>query len=125
MDYTAQRNFALKERNERVMRERLIYIRKKSRIKKFFRTNIVVEVKDNNFNIDFINKTINDVDEADIGKPKSDYDLEYCQKISDELFLRLATHFVDSDIKITTTESSGSAITTHYRNHKPNLVIKI
>ena len=38
---------------------------------------------------------------------------------------QLSAVFSDSDIKITTTESSGSAITTHYRNHKPNLVIKI
>lgn len=125
MDYTAQRELAMRERNERVMSESLVFIRKKTRIKNFFRTNIQVECKDGVLAVNHINDAISDVEKSDIGNPKGDYDLYYCQKISDELFLRLSKHFADSDIKITTSESSGSAITTHYRSYKPSLTIKI
>jgi hypothetical protein len=125
MDYTEQRTLAMKERKQRVLEQSLIYVRKKSRIKNFFNTSIEVECKNNNFDISVINQVIKDVNQADIGKPKCDDDLNFCSKISDELFQRLANHFVDSDIKITTTESSGGAITKHYRSYKPSLSIKI
>lgn len=125
MNYTEQRNIALKDRNQRVMEQSLVYVCKESRIKNFFRTSIQVECRNNEFDIDMLNQAIKDVNQADIGKPKCDDDLNYCSKISDELFQRLANHFVDSDIKITTTESSGGSITKHYRSYKPSLTIKI
>jgi LPS O-antigen subunit length determinant protein (WzzB/FepE family) len=125
MNYIEQRNIALKDRNQRVMEQSLVYVCKESRIKNFFRTSIQVECRNNEFDIDMLNQAIKDVNQADIGKPKRDDDLNYCSKISDELFQRLANHFVDSDIKITTTESSGGAITKHYRSYKPSLTIKI
>jgi len=125
MEYSAQRNLALKERNDRVMRESLIYIRKKTRIKNFFTANIQVESLDGILDAKPINQAIKDIEASDIGKPKADDDLQYCQRISDELFLRLSNHFADSDIKITVAESSGSAVITHYRSTKPSLTIKI
>jgi hypothetical protein len=125
MNYIEQRNIALKDRNQRVMEQSLVYVCKESRIKNFFRTSIQVECRNNEFDIDILNQAIKDVNQADIGKPKRDDDLNYCSKISDELFQRLANHFVDSDIKITITESSGGAITKHYRSYKPSLTIKI
>jgi hypothetical protein len=125
MNYIEQRNIALKDRNQRVMEQSLVYVCKESRIKNFFRTSIQVECRNNEFDIDMLNQAIKDVNQADIGKPKCDDDLNYCSKISDELFQRLANHFVDSDIKITTTESGGGSITKHYRSYKPSLTIKI
>ena len=125
MNYIEQRNIALKDRNQRVMEQSLVYVCKESRIKNFFRTSIQVECRNNEFDIDMLNQAIKDVNQADIGKPKSDDDLNYCNKISDELFQRLANHFVDSDIKITTTESGGGSVTKHYRSYKPSLTIKI
>lgn len=120
-----QREVALKERNERVLKNSLVYIKRKSRIKNFFRTTISVESIDGVLSdVDVIDQAITDVQLLPI-RPEHDADLVFCQKICDALFMKLAVHFADSDIKITTSESSGSAITVHYRSSKPNLTVKI
>lgn len=120
--YTEQRKQMLAERNERVMHESLVYLKKKYTL-----TNYQIEVKveslDGNFNdISVIDNAINNLDGFE---QECDNSLIFCQKICDALFLALAEHFADSDIEITTQERSGAAITVHYRSRKPSLTIKI
>lgn len=119
------REVALKERNQRVLDNSVIYIKRKRRIKNFFRTSVSVESLDGIFkDVHVIDQAIAEIELLPI-RPDHDADLVFCQKICDALFLKLAAHFADSDIKITTSESSGSAITVHYRSSKPSLSIKI
>ena len=120
-----QRLMALKDRNERVMEQSLVYINKTSRIKNFFNTSIQVEaISDLEEDVQHINYAISFVNASKV-YPSSDNDLVFCKKICDMLFLKLSEHFTDSDMKITVTESGGSAITVHYRSYKPTLSIKI
>ena len=127
--YTEQRKQMLAERNERVMHESLVYLKKKYTL-----TNYQIEVKveslDGNFNdISVIDNAIKNLDGfglySSFVMQECDNSLIFCQKICDALFLALAEHFADSDIEITTQERSGAAITVHYRSKKPSLTIKI